>query len=46
MNNNVGLLVNSSRGVIYASKDTNFAQAAVRKAQEIQEEMSLILDSL
>ncbi|SHJ02177.1 orotidine-5'-phosphate decarboxylase [Algibacter luteus] len=44
MNNNVGLLINSSRGIIYASNDTDFAQAAARKSQELQEEMRSILE--
>ncbi|MGM5469836.1 orotidine-5'-phosphate decarboxylase [Flavobacteriaceae bacterium LMO-SS05] len=43
MNKNVGLLVNSSRGIIYASKDEDFADAAAKKAKEIQLEMKQIL---
>lgn len=43
MNENVGLLVNSSRGIIYASSDSNFAQAAASKAEELQKEMETIL---
>lgn len=39
MNKNVGLLVNSSRGIIYASKDANFAQEAAVKAKELQTQM-------
>jgi orotidine-5'-phosphate decarboxylase len=46
MNQSVGLLINSSRGIIYASNDHDFAQAAARKSQELQEEMSSILDSI
>ncbi|MGJ8592853.1 MAG: orotidine-5'-phosphate decarboxylase [Aquaticitalea sp.] len=43
MTKNIGLLVNSSRGIIYASKDDDFAEAAAKKAKELQEEMALIL---
>ena len=38
-----GLLVNSSRGIIYASKDTDFAEVAATKAKELQEEMAVEL---
>ncbi|MEO6347204.1 MAG: orotidine-5'-phosphate decarboxylase [Aquaticitalea sp.] len=43
MNSNVGLLINSSRGIIYASKYDDFAEAAAQKAEELQKEMSFIL---
>lgn len=43
MSNNVGLLVNSSRGIIYASDKENFAQASAEKAKELQQAMSLEL---
>lgn len=39
MNNTIGLLINSSRGIIYASKGENFAEAAAKKATELQEQM-------
>ena len=39
-----GLLVNSSRGIIYASTDTNFAEVAAAKAKELQEEMAVELE--
>ncbi|MEJ2112475.1 MAG: orotidine-5'-phosphate decarboxylase [Flavobacteriaceae bacterium] len=42
-NSNVGLLVNSSRGIIYVSSDENFAQAASLKAKELQLQMQEIL---
>ena len=35
-----GLLVNSSRGIIYASKDEDFAEAAANAAHKLQEEMA------
>lgn len=40
MNENVGLLVNSSRGIIYASNQRDFAQVSAEKAKELQLEMS------
>lgn len=43
MNSNVGLLVNSSRGIIYASDGKDFAAAAAIKARELQLEMKAIL---
>ncbi|MEJ2162564.1 MAG: orotidine-5'-phosphate decarboxylase [Robiginitalea sp.] len=39
----VGLLVNSSRGIIYASSGSDFAEAAARKAEELQQQMAKIL---
>lgn len=44
MNTNVGLLINSSRGIIYASNGTNFAEAGAEKAAELQQEMEAILN--
>ena len=41
-----GLLVNSSRGIIYASTDKDFAEVAARKAKELQEQMAVELDKL
>ncbi|MFB1039729.1 MAG: orotidine-5'-phosphate decarboxylase, partial [Polaribacter sp.] len=35
----IGLLINSSRGIIYASKDLNFAKDAALKAEELQIQM-------
>ncbi len=43
MSDSVGLLINSSRGIIYASKDKNFAKEAAKKASELQQEMEEIL---
>lgn len=34
-----GLLVNSSRGIIYASNGEDFAQVAAKKAKDLQQEM-------
>ena len=43
MNENVGLLINSSRGIIYASNGTNFAEKAREEALKLQVEMEGIL---
>ncbi|MDO7171453.1 orotidine-5'-phosphate decarboxylase [Mariniflexile sp. AS56] len=43
MNAQVGLLINSSRGIIYASNSADFAQVAAAKALELQQEMQAIL---
>jgi len=45
LNAQCGLLVNSSRGIIYASQGEDFAQAAAVQAQKLQEEMQLHLQS-
>ncbi len=44
MNNTIGLLINSSRGIIYASSGTDFAQKARVEALKMQQEMKAILD--
>ena len=38
-----GLLVNSSRGIIYASQNDDFAEVAAQKAHELQQQMSQLL---
>jgi len=43
MNKQCGLIVNSSRSIIYASNDEDFALAARKQAMIIQEEMSAFL---
>jgi len=43
LNKGVGLLVNSSRGIIYASQEEDFASAARQAAMKMQEEMALLL---
>jgi orotidine-5'-phosphate decarboxylase len=40
MNRQCGLLVNSSRGIIYADSSEHFAETAGEKAREMQEEMA------
>ena len=39
----IGLLVNSSRGIIYASQNEDFAEVAGQKAKELQEQMAKII---
>lgn len=45
MNENVGLLVNSSRGIIYASNGKDFAEKAREEALKIQTQMKGILEA-
>ncbi len=44
MNKQCGLLVNSSRGIQYASSGEDFAEAARKAAKAMQEEMTIYLD--
>ncbi len=44
MSENVGLLINSSRGIIYASAEKDFAEKAREEAFKIQKEMAEILN--
>lgn len=46
MTKDCGLIVNSSRGIIYASNGTDFAEKAAASAKELQLEMSAELDKL
>lgn len=43
LNKDCGLLVNSSRGIIYASNGTDFAQRAGEEAKKLQQQMSKFL---
>jgi orotidine-5'-phosphate decarboxylase len=43
MNNSCGLLVNSSRGIIFADSTENFDKVAGEKAKELQAEMEKYL---
>ena len=45
MNDKIGLLVNSARASIYASKGTDFAEKAREEALSVQKEMAEIIDS-
>jgi len=36
----VGLLINSSRGIIYASNSSDFAEKATEAAERLQQEMA------
>lgn len=43
MNRDCGLLVNSSRGIIYASKEKDFAERAGEEARKLQQQMAVFL---
>ena len=43
MTEDIGLLVNSSRAIIYADNTENFAQVAGEKAKEVAEQMAALL---
>ncbi len=45
LNDQVGLLINSSRGIIYASDKEDFAEAARIEALKLRDQMELILAS-
>ena len=45
LSENIGLLINSSRGIIYASKNEDFAEIAAVKALELQVQMADILNN-
>jgi len=45
MNENCGLLVNSSRGIIFASRDTDFAERAAEEAKAMQLQMQVLLEN-
>jgi len=46
LNKDCGLLVNSSRQILYAGNDTNFATAAREEAKKVQLEMAEILKQI
>lgn len=43
LNNDIGLLINSSRGIIYASSEIDFSEKAAFEAEKLQLEMKQIL---
>ncbi len=45
MNDTIGLLINSSRAIIYASSGEDFAQKAREEALKIQQEMKVLLEN-
>lgn len=45
MNKECGLLVNSSRGIIYAGTGLDFAEKAREEAQKLQKEMEVLLNT-
>jgi orotidine-5'-phosphate decarboxylase len=46
MNDTIGLLINSSRAIIYAASGENFAQKAREEALKMQQEMKLIIETI
>ena len=44
-NKEIGLLINSSRGIIYAGNEQDFVAKAGEKAKAIQEEMASLIDA-
>ena len=46
LNDTIGLLINSSRAIIYASNEVNFDEKARIEALKVQQEMQLILENL
>jgi orotidine-5'-phosphate decarboxylase len=46
MNKDIGILINSSRGILYASRGNDFAEKARQAASELQTQMNRILDTL
>ena len=44
MNKSIGLIVNASRAILYASQETDFDRTARKKSLEIQQEMEKLLD--
>ncbi|HEY6160226.1 MAG TPA: orotidine 5'-phosphate decarboxylase, partial [Bacteroidia bacterium] len=45
MNSSCGLLVNSSRNIIYAGSGEDFAEQARKEALKVQKEMDKLLDA-
>ena len=43
LNDDIGLLINSSRGIIYASNGSDFAEKAKESAEKLQKEMAAYL---
>lgn len=46
MTKDCGLLVNSSRGIIYASNEEDFAEAAAHEAKKLQQQMAVELQNI
>ncbi len=42
----VGLLINSSRGIIYSSNGSDFTEKAAQEANKLQQQMKVILDGM
>lgn len=46
MNKSIGLLINSSRGILYASNNSDFAEAAQAEAEKLQLQMQKLMHAV
>ena len=46
VNKNIGILVNSSRSIIYAGNDKDFLEKSYIEAKRLQAEMNILLDNI
>lgn len=46
MNKDIGLLINSSRGILYASNKSDFAEAAQTEAERLQQHMQKLMHAV
>ena len=46
LNDNIGVIVNSSRSIIYASINDDFAECAAKEAKKIRDEMENYINAL
>ena len=46
VNKNIGILVNSSRSIIYAGNDKDFLKKSYIEAKRLQAEMNILLDNI
>ncbi len=45
MNGDIGLIVNASRSILYASSGIDFHQSAKKEAEKIKEKMKILLEN-
>ena len=46
VNSDIGILVNSSRSIIYAGNDINFLEKSLKEAESVQNQMKILLNDL
>ena len=44
VNDDIGILVNSSRSIIYAGNDINFLEKSLKEAESVQNQMKILLN--